>query len=273
MMARPHPFFEESTMTTSHQTTRHLRCLIFALSAVALAAPASQALAGAPGGGSERVQGSGNIKKEARSLAHFSGVAFSLPGDMEIKIGNTEGVTIETDDNLLPLIETVIENSTLKVRPAKRNLNINTHHLKIVVQAREVDSLALGGSGSIQSDPLRAPKLQVDLGGSGSINVKGVETEDLSVTLGGSGNLKVGGGTASNLSVSIGGSGNVDLGKVKANAVSANVAGSGAATVWARDALSVTIAGSGDVNYYGDPKVSKTVVGSGTANRIGSAPR
>jgi hypothetical protein len=258
-------------MTSPRLTGRHLGRLILVLSALAIAVPAAPALA--RGWSSERVQGSGNIKTETRAVGHFNGVAMGLPGHLELRIGNTEGVTIETDDNLLPLIETVIENGTLKIRPSRRNLNIESRRLNIVVQAKGIDNLSLGGSGSIDADPLRAARVHIDLGGSGSINIKGIESESLSVSVGGSGDLKVGGGAAPKLSVSVAGSGDVDMGRLQSIDASVNVAGSGEAKIAVRDRLNVTIAGSGDVNYYGDPKVSKTVVGSGSTNRLGGSPR
>ena len=244
-----------------------------AVSALAFALPASQATASPLDWfAGEKIQGSGNIKKQTRELAHFSGVSMSLPASVELRIGNVEGITIETDDNLLPLIETVIENGTLKVRPAKRNMNLHTRNMKIVINAKEVERISLGGSGSIESDPLKGGAMKFDLGGSGTISVKSIEGESISVAVGGSGNFKTGGGAATKLSVSIGGSGDVDLGRVKAREASVSVAGSGEAVVWATNALSVTIAGSGDVNYYGDPKLSQSVVGSGGARRLAAKP-
>jgi len=251
-----------------------LRHVVLAVAALAVALPALQVAASPLDWISgEKVRANGAVKKQTRALAHFTGVSVSLPASVELRIGSTESVTIETDDNLLPLIETSIENGTLKIRPTKKNMNLQTRTMRIVVQAREVERISLGGSGSIQSDALRGGKLQFDLGGSGSIDVKGIDGESVAVTVGGSGNLKSGGGTVKTVSVSIGGSGDVDLGQVRSNEASVSVAGSGEATVWAREALSVTIAGSGDVNYYGDPKVSKSVVGSGGARRIGGAPQ
>ena len=196
-----------------------------------------------------------------------------MPGKLELRLGDTESVTIETDDNLLPLVETVVENGTLKIRPSKRNMNLKTKNLRIVVQARQIERLALGGSGSVDADLLRAPRLDIDLGGSGEIKVGKLESEAVAVSLGGSGDFKAGGGNARKLSVSIGGSGTVDMGRVQSDSASISVAGSGEATVWARHELSMTIAGSGDVNYYGDPRVSKSVVGSGDARRVAAAPR
>ncbi|MES2898748.1 MAG: head GIN domain-containing protein [Pseudomonadota bacterium] len=251
-----------------------LRQVVLAAAALTAVVPAGLALASPMDWvAGERVQGSGNIKKVSRELAHFTGVGLSLPATVELRIGNTESITIETDDNLLPLIDTVIENGVLKVRPAKKNMNLQTRTMKIVIQARTIDSIALGGSGSIESDALRGANMEFVLGGSGSISVKGVDAESVKITVGGSGNFKSGSGVIDRLAVSIGGSGDVDAGQLKAREASVSVAGSGEATVWASDTLSMRVAGSGDVNYYGDPKLSKSVAGSGSAKRLGAAPR
>jgi hypothetical protein len=261
-------------MQTNNKFTLSLRHAMLAAAFLASAVPATQALASPLDWvGGEQVKGSGNIKKQTRDLGHFTGVALSLPGSMELRIGNTENISIETDDNLLPMIESVIENGVLKIRPVKRNTQLHTRNLRIVVNAKDIDRISLGGSGSIDADALKGNKLQFDLGGSGSIRLKGLESESVAVTVGGSGNFKSGAGKANSLSVSIGGSGDVDLGQVQVSDASVSVAGSGTAVVWPASGLSVTIAGSGDVNYYGDPKVSRTVVGSGSTKRLGGAPR
>jgi hypothetical protein len=257
-------------MNKTSLPTTFLRGIVLA---AALACAAGPSMADSWSWGGERVEGNGSIKRQARQVSHFTGLAFEMPGKLELRLGNSEGVTIETDDNLLPLVETVVENGTLKIRPSKRNLNLPTTTLKVVVTARQIERLALGGSGTIEADALRAPRLSIDLGGSGDIRVRSVESDSLAVALGGSGDFKADGGTARKLSVSIGGSGTGEMGRVQSDSVSVSVAGSGEATVWARNELSMTIAGSGDVNYYGDPRISKSVVGSGDARRIAAAPR
>lgn len=261
-------------MNKTSRPSAVLRALaLSALVAAALAATATPSMAGGWPFGGERVEGNGSIKRQTRQVAHFNGLALEVPGKLELRMGDSEGLSIEADDNVLPLIETVVENGTLKIRPARRNLSLRTRNLKIVVNARQIERLALGGSGSVDADTLRAPRLNIDLGGSGEINVRKLDSDALSVTVGGSGDFKAGGGQARKLSVSIGGSGSVDLGQVQADQASISVAGSGEATVWARQELSSTIAGSGDVRYYGDPRVSKSIVGSGDVRRIAAAPR
>lgn len=251
--------------------TALLACIAASLAA-SLAATSHVAAAPWDWGG-EQVQGSGRIVKQVRQVGHFTGLSLGLPGHVELRIGNSEGVTVEADDNLLPLVETVVEGGTLKIRASRRDLNLQSKSIRVVVQARSIERLALGGSGTIDADPLRGRKLDVDLGGSGTINLKGVESDAMAVSLGGSGDLQAARGSVGQLTVSIGGSGDVDLGRVQANRASVTIAGAGEATVWPRNALSATIAGSGDVNYYGDPQVSKSTVGSGGVRRMGASPK
>ncbi|MDB5959308.1 MAG: hypothetical protein JWP59_602 [Massilia sp.] len=236
--------------------------LLLALSAGALTVPSTPAMAGR--WNSNNIEGNGRIKTESRAVAGFHGVSMALPGSVELRIGATESLTIETDDNLLPLIETVVENGTLQIRPNKRNLGLNSRHMKLVVQARSIDRLALGGSGRISADALKGSNVTIDLGGSGNIDVKNIDAASLSVDLGGSGELKVANGRAGKLSVSIAGSGNVDLGRLQSTSASASIAGSGDATFAVRDNLDVSIVGSGNVTYSGNPRVSRSVMGSGT---------
>lgn len=252
---------------TQQRTGRRHMIIWWTLGVLALAAAPSWAA----WPGNETVKGNGKTGSQTRQLAPFTGVSLSMPAQVELRIGNAESATVETDANLLALVETVVEKGNLEIRP-KKGFNLEARAIKVVVQARQIDRLALGGSGSIQADALRSPKLRLDVGGSGSINVKSVESESIATALGGSGQVKIG-GTARKLSVSIGGSGDVQAGQLKAEEVEVNIGGSGDATVWASSALKVAVAGSGDINYYGDPKVQSSVAGSGGAKRLGPAPR
>jgi hypothetical protein len=254
-------------------TTRRfpIAACALALGVVFAAAPQAQAADWGWTKGGEQVQGNGNVQRQAREVGHFTGIALSLPGKVEVRSGAREGVTVETDANLLPLIETVVENGTLKIR-RKDKVNLRTRNLTFVVQAREVERLSVAGSGDIDADAVRGERIQLEIGGSGDIRVRKAEGASIGVNVSGSGDLQVDGGSARSLSVSLAGSGDVDLAHVRSDDAKVNIAGSGDAKVWARNDLSVSVAGSGDVDYYGDPRVRKSVAGSGGVQHAGSAP-
>jgi hypothetical protein len=258
----------------SRFTTPLRRRILLALGAVALAAPLSAAAVTFNiSFGGDSVHGSGKITTQSRQLAHFSGVDLAVPGEAQVRIGASEGITIETDDNLLPLIETVVEDGVLQVRPAKHNLELHTRTLRITVNARQIDHLSVGGSGSIKADDMRGHKLGLSVGGSGSIDVRSVQGDELAVSVGGSGDIKADGGAVNTVRVSLGGSGDINLSRVKAAEARVSTAGSGDTTLWVTNQLRVSSAGSGDVTYYGDPSVSKSSVGSSEVRRAGPAPR
>lgn len=243
--------------------------LAFALGGAFAAGGCDVSFAGAMPSG--QVQGSGGIRQEARPVGRFDGVALSLPGKVEVRNGSAESLSIETEANLLPLIETVVEDGTLHIR-ARKGTAIRTRHLKIAVSTRALARLSVGGSGSIDADQVRGERMQLDVGGSGAIAVGKIDGARLGVSLGGSGDVKAGAGSVRSLALSFGGSGNVDLGRVRVETADVNMAGSGDAALWVRDSLDINAVGSGDVAYYGDPRVDKTSIGSGSLRRLGSAP-
>ena len=249
-----------------------VRNALIAASVFAAAAPVAVVSASPLGWfAGERVQGNGNIVKQAREVSNFSALSLGMPGSVEVRMGTAESVTIESDDNLLPLIETVVEDGALKIRAARRNLQLDTKHLKVIVTAKKLERIAVGGSGSVDAEGLRGSQLAFDVGGSGSINLRNIEGESVSVSLGGSGSLKAS-GSAEKLKVSIGGSGKVSTGQLATREAAVSIGGSGQAVVWAKQALTVSVAGSGDVSYYGDPQVTKNVMGSGNVKRLAGAP-
>lgn len=222
-------------------------------------------------GDSKPVFGSGTIKTERRSVAGFTGISLALGGLVEIQQGSTEGVSIETDDNLLGLIETVVENGTLKIRAAHRNASFTSNKMKFTVNLKTIDSLDIAGSGDIRADSLKAAELKANIAGSGDIQIRSLEVDGLKVSIAGSGDF-VAGGHARNLRASVAGSGDIMAEKLDTKTAEVSIAGSGDATVWVRESLTVRVDGSGDVNYYGDARVTKSIRGSGSIKQLGAAP-
>jgi hypothetical protein len=247
-------------MALSHHTL-YRRAAVLLCGALLIAAPAW----------AETVKGNGVVRTQVRTASGFTGVALGINARVELRQGDAEGVTVDADENLLPLIQTVVKDGTLEIRPARRNLSLQSSAIRLVVQARRIDSLALGGSGSITADALRAGKLALEIGGSGLIDLRHVQAEQVKVEIGGSGNMKLA-GSARRLDVSIGGSGDIAAPDFIADKVAVAVGGSGDAQVAARTSLDVTIAGSGSVDYSGDPQVSQTIVGVGRVKRVGPLP-
>ena len=61
-------------------------------------------------------QGSGKVVTETRQVSGFDRVALSGIGNLTITQGDKESLKIEAEDNILPRIETTVQNRTLIIR-------------------------------------------------------------------------------------------------------------------------------------------------------------
>lgn len=217
------------------------------------------------------VVGSGQLTQTQRQIAGFRGLSLELPSNVEIIQGDTEGVMIETDQNIAPLIETAVENDQLKIRAIPRFKSFKPTSLKITVHARTIEHISISGSGDVKAIKLQSTTLEARISGSGDIHIGTLDADSLSVAISGNGDF-LAGGRANAVRLNIAGSGEVKAERLAAKNVTLSIAGSGDAKVWASETLNVRIAGSGDVGYYGDAAVSQSVAGSGRIRRLGTAP-
>jgi len=234
------------------------------------------------------VTGSGTVDTETREVSDFDGISLENMGDVYITVGNTEKLTIEAEDNLLPLLTSEVENGTLKLDVVSgRNIN-PTKPITYNITVKDLKDITLAGSGAIYSAPLAADKMAVVLAGSGNINLEEVTSTDFNVTIAGSGNIHVDKITAERVDATISGSGDIRIageaprqnldvfgsgsylaGDLQTDTTDVNIAGSGNVTVWVMEHLNATVNGSGDISYYGRPTIDHTDNGSGSLRSLG----
>jgi Putative auto-transporter adhesin, head GIN domain len=212
--------------------------------------------------------GSGKTATETREAGGFA--AISLRGNMDLIVrqGAREGVQITADDNLLPLLQTVVEGSgeqrTLVIQ-WPRGETIRTRAKTVVtVDVVKLTAVASSGSGDISVEALKTPQLTLSISGSSDARLMKLDTEQLRVSITGSGDV-VASGKATKLGLAIAGSGDMRARELAADNVEISIAGSGNADVQAAKTLAVAIAGSGDVQYSGAATLAKSrIAGSGT---------
>lgn len=249
--------------------TAALAC-VAALLIAALPAPALAEPSATPASGRAATVGSGTLATQLRSLEAFD--AIRIAGSFKVRVRQTgrETVEVRADDNLLPLIETVVEadgpTRTLHLR-WKRGETIRTRHeVSMVVEVARLEAVASHGSGDVTIEPLKTPALALSLAGSGDAVVNDLAADSLALSLAGSGDVRAS-GRAARVKVSVAGSGDVQAADLKADDVSVQIAGSGDVSVHAAKTLAVSIAGSGDVVYGGEAAVTSSVAGSGRISR------
>lgn len=211
--------------------------------------------------------GSGVAATETRSPGSFDKLQVAGRIEVTVRQAAQPQVTVTADDNLLPLIETVVDGDTLKVRVRDDNQVSTRRPVRVTVDAVTLSSIKLAGTGDLRVEAFKTPKLALALAGAGDADLQALDTDDLSLSIAGSGDIKAA-GRAGALALSIAGSGDADLMQLVAKAVKVRIAGSGDARVHADASLDVRIAGSGDVAYTGEARdVHSSVAGSGSVSR------
>jgi hypothetical protein len=207
-----------------------------------------------------KIYGSGAVISEEREVPVFDQIHLKGSGKVILTRAAIHNVQIKTDDNIMPYIQTKVENGRLVISHERKNLRPTV--LTIYISAANLEGVSIAGSGDITgNEEFNSDRFYADIAGSGDISVI-VSAEHLESNISGSGSIYLSGSTNS-YDATITGSGDVDAFELQATESSVVITGSGNCRVNVSDLLRAKITGSGDVLYKGHPEMSKSITGSG----------
>ena len=188
-----------------------------------------------------RIHGNGSIKSETRNVPAFEGVTCDGSYEVQIKCQAEQSLTIETDENLLPLIRTEVHDRKLNIRT--KGFLFPTDKIRVTISIPNINEFTSNGSSDGEINNINNNELDVDINGSGKLFLDG-KTGDVKFSTSGSSKIDATSLIADDVKVRINGSGNIH--------------------VFAGSSLDVQINGSGTVKYKGDAKnVNQQINGSG----------
>jgi hypothetical protein len=199
---------------------------------------------------------------EQRSVSEIAEVAFTMSGRLIIEQSGSEALTVEADDNIVPLITTDMNGNKLTIG-TKPNTGFNTtKQIVFRLSVKDLTSIQSTGSGDIQMGPWNEANAKLEVTGSGSMDMSGISADSIVVSISGSGGIAASGKTTTQ-DVTLSGSGRYDGRQLESTSAKVAISGSGDATVKVSDRLDAKVSGSGSVRYIGDPSVSTDDTGSG----------
>ncbi len=186
------------------------------------------------------VEGNGVSRSEKRDM---SATVFKIQADgaFDIKIltGAAPSLIVESDENIVPHIQTRVEGDTLYIRTTRSVCT--SLPMAVKVSMARLDSLRVAGSNDIDVKGLKN-NLTLDMDGSSTVFLSG-EIQKLQLYMKGAGDVKSEG--------------------LRADEVFINMTGAGDAVVYVVKLLDVTVEGAGTVQYRGNPKIIKKISGVG----------
>ncbi|HTD98599.1 MAG TPA: head GIN domain-containing protein [Mucilaginibacter sp.] len=205
---------------------------------------------------------------QKREVSGFTTVASAGPFSVHIKLDGTESLRLEADANVINDIETVVENSTLKIKFKNRdNQHNNPGKIDVYVTAKSLNGLINSGSGTMKVDgTINASDFKVVLSGSGNVSTS-VKSDELKAVISGSGSINLDGSTGG-ADMVVTGSGQIHGKGLKTQSAKIVITGSGDVYLIADKSVSAHITGSGSVVYSGNANVVDTrYTGSGRVTK------
>jgi hypothetical protein len=216
-----------------------------------------------PAMAADSIAGSGHEVSLSRTVGAFTSLRVDGPIDVHAHPGTAGALVVKAEDNIQPLIETVVEGQTLVVRLSPHATFHTSKDMSVDVSFAQLSGVAINGSGDVKVDDLTSPRLEASIHGSGDLHVARAALGAVSTDIQGSGDMFLD-GRADEARFQIAGSGDVHAEHLVSKRVNVSIAGSGDAMVNASESLEAHVAGSGDVRYTGHPpQVNAHVAGSG----------
>ena len=218
-------------------------------------------------GGSKGISGSGDVVKETRTLRDIQEINLVGTGNLFITQGNTEGLQIEAEDNLIQYFKIEVNQGKLTLDTGSGTKISPTEPINFYINIKTLDAISLDGSGNVESESLKTDTFTINLAGSGNVKIPKFRAQSLVVKIPGSGDVRLGGKVLAE-DINISGSGDCFTKALASTTAKINVGGSGTVEVLATDTLDVTIKGSGVVRYVGSPALTKNISGSGGIEKV-----
>lgn len=215
------------------------------------------------------VVGSGRSVTETRDVSNFHAVDFAFLGDLEIKQGDEETLTITGDDNIVELIRTRVIDGVLHIDGGAANIGRTIVPLRYVLTVKTLDGIALSGLGNVTMARLANDDVALALSGAGALTVDALSADTLSVNLSGLGSANLGGAVRRQV-VNLSGAGSYYAGDLRAQNATINISGLGNAEVWVVETLNADISGAGNIAYKGRPQVTQRISGLGRVTELGN---
>jgi hypothetical protein len=191
------------------------------------------------------IRGDGEIKTEDRPISDFSKVV--VKGGYEIKWSSGKAaLKLSADENLLPLIKTVVSGHTLWIDSKEQLAPSKT--ITIILCSASLADMQLSGGKSFKASQISGHELKIESSGAWDISVDGSITK---------------------LEARLAGASKLNAKSLQTQTAKLSLLGASDAHVTVTDALKVSVIGACSVIYSGNPEsVETNVIGAGSIRHL-----
>jgi hypothetical protein len=217
------------------------------------------------------------IKSEKRLVSGFDRVSVRNYGNVVLEQGDTEGLVIEADEELLQRIKSQVQDGRLTIGFDVQRWEWLTEWMKLSALAdkkiryqinmRQINGISLSGSVDLQAVQIKSEDCSISISGSAKVQIGQFEGTKLANSISGSGIIELA-GSAQRHTLHISGSGTIKAADFVTQETDIHISGSAKALVKVAQTLNVHISGAGDVQYLGQPQVRQHISGVGRVRQV-----
>lgn len=118
---------------------------------------------------------------EERQVPAFSSVHISSGMRATITLGSPQPVRLEGDERTLSLVETVVEDGTLKVRFKSHSFINDSEGVRVTIQTPELRGVGASGGSIVKAEFSRGQQIDIEASGGSEIHGRSIDAGDLDV--------------------------------------------------------------------------------------------
>lgn len=208
-------------------------------------------------------RGDGKVVTSAFALEDFDEI--DLQGGFNVVLiqGSNLEAVIETDENLMELLNVEVRGKTLYVSTT-RDVVLKPTRMNLTITYPALRGITVGGACKIESeDVIQSEDLRFDISGAAEIDLA-IVAEVLRTELAGAGSISFEGKVREHY-VDLAGASSLEAKDLITEVTEIDLSGAGSATIHATQKLKAHLSGVGSIKYYGNPaetQIDKSGLGS-----------
>lgn len=208
-------------------------------------------------------------------VSGFNGLQFRSVGKILLTQGETEGLTIQADPEILGRIHSEVKDGVLWITQDTDWKDwtgfriVDKGFTTYQIAMKEIKSLAISGVGNLDCPEIKSDTLSLTLSGPGTMTIGTLKVDSLKIDISGVGSMDIA-GSCTEQTVSLSGAGNYKGSRMESTRSIVKLSGVGNAVIWANESLDASLSGAGVIEYYGDAKVTQKVSGLGVIKYLGA---
>jgi hypothetical protein len=200
-----------------------------------------------------KIKGNGVVKEEKRDLPGFTGIEIVAAFEATVTLGEKPSITLQSEENLLPLVQTEVEGGRLFVKFAPGQSIETTHPQKATIVVPSLDFISGRGAARITTTVGESKSFRIEAEGASVISVNGLSTEQLDVQCDGACQVTLV-GKAKNATIRLSGASKIMAEKATIESAKVEFGGACGGELFVTDSVTGLVAGASSLTIKGEPK-------------------